>query len=102
MSFKDLPSAASRCGLTPSLPAAVARSSLGGTDMRNPLATRTGQGLALALAAAGLTLAAAPAFAQPAYPATVDEVTVYGRLGTDGRPATLSRVDENSDLDLRD
>jgi len=70
--------------------------------MRNPLATRTGQGLALALAATGLTLAAAPAFAQAAYPATVDEVTVYGRLGPDGQPATLSRVVDISDLDLRD
>ena len=70
--------------------------------MRNPLATRTGRGLALALAAGGLTLAAAPAFAQAAYPATVDEVTVYGRVGPDGRPATLSRVVDISDLDLRD
>jgi UrcA family protein len=70
--------------------------------MRNRLATRTGRGLALALAASGLTLAAAPAFAQAAYPATVDEVTVYGRVGPDGRPATLSRVVDISDLDLRD
>jgi len=68
--------------------------------MRNRLAARTGRGLALA--ASGLTLAAAPAFAQAAYPATVDEVTVYGRVGPDGRPATLSRVVDISDLDLRD
>ena len=69
--------------------------------MRNPLNTRTGQGLALALAASGLTLAAAPAFAQSGDPTTVDEVTVYGRVSPDGRPATLSRVVDISDLDLR-
>jgi UrcA family protein len=52
--------------------------------------------LGLAVAAVGLALAAGPALAQ-----TVDEVTVYGRLGPDGRPNTLSRVVDISDLDLR-
>ena len=66
--------------------------------MRHPLHLLTGRRLILAAAAAGLACAAAaPAFAQ----ATVDEVTVYGRLGPDGRPNTLSRAVDISDLDLR-
>ena len=40
-------------------------------------------------------LAAAPVVAQ-----TVDEITVMGRMGPDGRPAELSRVITISDLDL--
>jgi UrcA family protein len=49
------------------------------------------------VAAAGFAaLAALPAGAQ-----TVDEITVVGRLGPDGRPATLSRVVSFADLDLR-
>jgi UrcA family protein len=50
----------------------------------------------MAAAAAGLAFAAAPAFAQ-----TVDELTVVGRIGPDGRPNTLSRVVDIADLDLR-
>ena len=64
--------------------------------MRNPLSTATGRRLAMAAAAAGLAFAAAPALAQ-----TVDEVTVYGHLGPDGRPNTLSRAVDIADLDLR-
>lgn len=48
------------------------------------------------LAAAGLALAAAPAFSQ-----TVEELTVVGSYGPDGRPQTLSRIVDISDLDLR-
>jgi UrcA family protein len=64
--------------------------------MRIPLHPTTGRRLGVALAAAGLALAAAPALAQ-----TVDEVTVVGHLGPDGRPNTLSRVIDIADLDLR-
>jgi UrcA family protein len=64
--------------------------------MRNPLSAPNGRRLALAIAAAGLAFAAAPALAQ-----TVDEVTVYGHLGPDGRPNTLSRAVDIADLDLR-
>jgi UrcA family protein len=65
--------------------------------MRLPLHTSTGRRLVLAAAAAaGFALAAAPALAQ-----TVDEVTVYGHLGPDGRPNSLSRAVDISDLDLR-
>jgi UrcA family protein len=52
--------------------------------------------LCAALAAAGFALVAAPALAQ-----TVEEITVMGRVGADGRPQTLSRVIDVSDLDLR-
>ena len=62
---------------------------------------RTALRLGLAAAAAGLAFAAAPALAQAVYEPTVDEVTVVGRLGPDGRPATLSRAIDISDLDLR-
>ena len=64
--------------------------------MRNPLSTRTGRRLAMAAAAAGLAFAAVPALAQ-----TVDELTVVGRIGPDGRPNTLSRTVDIADLDLR-
>ena len=65
--------------------------------MRNPLSALTGRRLAMAMAAAGVAFAAAPAFAQT----TVDEVTVVGRIGPDGRPNTLSRAVDIADLDLR-
>jgi UrcA family protein len=48
------------------------------------------------LAAAGLALAAVPALAQ-----TVEELTVVGSYGPDGRPQTISRIVDISDLDLR-
>jgi UrcA family protein len=64
--------------------------------MRHPLHTRSSRRLALALAATGLAFAAAPALAQ-----TVDEVTVVGHLAPDGRPDTISRAVDISDLDLR-
>lgn len=65
--------------------------------MRHFLHSQTGRrsALALALAAAGLTLAAAPALAQ-----SVDEVTVWGHRGADG-VERLSRAVDISDLDLR-
>jgi len=59
--------------------------------MRLPL----GHAAVCALAAlAGV--AAAPALAQT----TVDEVTVVGRFGADGRPQTLSRAVSYADLDI--
>lgn len=54
--------------------------------------------LALGLAAAGAAFASFPASAQPT---TVDELTIVGRVGPDGRPNTLSRPVDISDLDLR-
>ncbi|HEY3695916.1 UrcA family protein [Phenylobacterium sp.] len=48
-----------------------------------------------AVAAAGVVLAGAPAFAQ-----TVEELTVTGRMGPDGEPRSLSRAVSYSDLDL--
>ena len=65
--------------------------------MRSPLNTPNSRRLGLALAAAGLVVSAAPALAQT----TVEELTVVGRIGPDGRPNTLSRVVDISDLDLR-
>lgn len=59
-------------------------------------ATITARHLLAGLAAAGLALAAAPAFSQ-----TVEELTVVGSYGPDGRPQTLSRIVDISDLDLR-
>lgn len=50
--------------------------------------------LVFAAAAAALS-AAAPSLAQE-----VEEITVYGRMGPDGRPDTLSRVVSYRDLDL--
>ena len=47
------------------------------------------------LAFGGLTAAAAQALAQE-----VEEITVVGRLGPDGRPSTLSRIVSYRDLDL--
>jgi UrcA family protein len=52
--------------------------------------------LAAVLAAAGFATAAVPALAQD-----VDEITVVGSTGPDGKPASLSRVVSLSDLDLR-
>jgi UrcA family protein len=53
-------------------------------------------GLCASLALAGFTaIAAAPALAQE-----VDEITVVGSMGRDGRPETLSRTVSFSDLDL--
>ncbi|MFL5297029.1 MAG: UrcA family protein [Phenylobacterium sp.] len=57
--------------------------------------------LALAAAACGMALIAAPTVAQTYYGPTVEELTVTPRLGPDGRPATLSRVVSIADLDLR-
>jgi UrcA family protein len=51
---------------------------------------------AFALIALAGAAAAAPALAQT----TVDEVTVVGRFGADGRPLTLSRVVSYADLDI--
>ena len=69
--------------------------------MRHAPKPETARRLGAAAAAVGLAFAAAaPALAQP-YDTTVDELTVVGRLGPDGRPATLSRVVDISDLDLR-
>jgi UrcA family protein len=68
--------------------------------MRNLIPSRTAKALSLALGAAGLAAIAAPAFAQTYY--TVPEVVVTPeRLGPDGRPMTLSRTVNISDLDLR-
>ena len=67
--------------------------------MRMPSRSRTARRLGLAVAAAGLAAAAAPALAQ-AYN-SVDEVVVSPRLGPDGRPTTLSRTVNIADLDLR-
>jgi UrcA family protein len=51
-----------------------------------------------------LTLAAAAAVCLPALPAfaqtEVDELVVYGNLGPDGEPETLSRSVSYADLDL--
>jgi UrcA family protein len=52
-------------------------------------------GALCALLAAGGLAAAAPAAAQE-----VEEITVMGRLGPDGRPTTLSRFVSYRDLDL--
>jgi UrcA family protein len=58
---------------------------------------KTTSRLSLALCATALTLAAAaPALAQ-----SVDELTVVGHRGPDGRANTLSRAVDISDLDLR-
>jgi UrcA family protein len=54
------------------------------------------RGLAAALAVGGLLFAAAPAAAQT----VVDEVTVMGGIGPDGRPDRLSRAVSYADLDL--
>jgi len=61
--------------------------------LKTPLKLRLG----LALCAGALTCAAAaPGLAQ-----TVDELTVVGHRGFDGRADTLSRAVDISDLDLR-
>lgn len=49
--------------------------------------------------AAGLALSAAPALAQPASPATAEQLTVTGQYGPFG-PQTLSQVVYYGDLDL--
>jgi UrcA family protein len=68
--------------------------------MRDLMRSRTGRRLGLALGAAGVALTAAPVLAQTYY--TVPEVVVTPeRLGPDGRPVTLSRTVNISDLDLR-
>src|SRR5689334_20837238 len=48
------------------------------------------------VAAVGALAAAVPSLAQ-----TVDEITVMGRLGPDGRPTSLSRAVPIGDIDLR-
>ena len=55
----------------------------------------------LARLAAGACAVAAFATAAPSLAQTVDEITVMGRLGPDGRPETLSRAVPIGDLDLR-
>ena len=57
-----------------------------------------GRHLLAGLAAAGLSLAAVPALAQVQ---TVEELTIVGSYGEDGRPQTISRIVDISDLDLR-
>lgn len=60
-----------------------------------PHTSSTRRFCAAAVIAGFAALAAAPVVAQ-----TVDEITVMGRMGPDGRPAQLSRVITISDLDL--
>jgi UrcA family protein len=62
--------------------------------MMNPRKLIPG-GALLALMTAGGLAVAAPAAAQ-----VVEEITVMGRLGPDGRPATLSRIVSYRDLDI--
>ena len=62
--------------------------------MRNLSSMLSKRGLYV-LAAAGAVLAGAPALAQ-----TVEELTVTGRMGPDGEPASLSRTVSYADLDL--
>lgn len=61
--------------------------------LKNTLNTRT---LCAGLAVAGFAALSAPAIAQE-----VDEITVIGSFAPDGRPNSLSRVVNISDIDLR-